>query len=223
MTKLRLIFTLGFFKEAISSLIPTLFVYLDFYENTLKASHAIILALFTFFALLGIMLFIKIREYRNSIARALAYGYYKNFVEKLFSLIESKGKSEIEFIFQNKTKKYAPKNIIFTMFLASSYEDLLRKQEKIKDSFEIVYIESNAYSHPFFVYAKTKDDKIIINEIPRTLFALKYYVDPNLDTIKKIDSETQKYFTCFNDEFKKLWSRIDSPTNNFNLKMIEKK
>jgi hypothetical protein len=222
MTKLRLIFTLGFFKEAVSSLVPTLFAYLDFYEKRLETSNAIIFAILTFLILFGIMLFLKIKEYRNSIARALAYGYYKNFVEKISALLESKGKKEIEFIFQNKTEKYAPKNIFINLFLATSYQELQFKNETIKGEFEIVYIDSDAFNHPFFVYAKKDNGNIIIEDIPRTLFALKYYVDPNLDSVQEINDETQKYFTCFNKEFEKLWSRIERPTNNFNLKKVEK-
>ncbi|WP_373056722.1 STING domain-containing protein [Zunongwangia sp. H14] len=217
MTKLRLIFTLGFIKEAFTSFVPTVLAYLQFYEEKLDPKFAITLAIFTFLLLFITMLLLKIREYRKSVARALAYGYYKNFVEKICNLIEAKGRNKIKFIFQHRKEEFDPDHITIHINLANSYLAFEKKFAKIKSSYKIAYIDSDAYNHPFFVYAKIKKNKIIIEDIPRTLFALKFYVDPDLDSLKKINKETLKYFSSFNEEFQKLWSRIDTSIN-FHLK-----
>lgn len=217
MTKLKLIFSLGFFKEAISSLIPTVFVYFDFYSKNFSLLYAKCLGVLTFIVLISIILFLKLREYRISIAKALAYGYFKNYIVKLYELVASKGKNKIEFIFQDTKKSYAPKDIEIKLNLTNSYLDLLKKDRKIKSSYEIAYIDSNAFNYPFFVYAKRKNKKIIIQDIPRTLYSLKYYVNPELDSIEKIDHETKKYFSSFNKELNKLWAKVKHTHGHFEL------
>jgi len=217
MTKLKLIFSLGFFKETISSLIPTVFVYFDFYSKNFSLFYAKCLGGLTFIVLISIILFLKLREYRISIAKALAYGYFKNYIEKLYELLSSKGKNKIEFIFQDTKKSYTPKDIIIKLNLTNSYLDLLAKDKKIKSNYEIAYIDSTAFNYPFFVYAKKKNKRIIIQDIPRTLYSLKYYVDPDLDSVDKIDHETRRYFSSFNHELHKLWAKVKHTHGHFEL------
>lgn len=78
MISFRLIWTLGFGKELISSLIPTSFVYVDIFNKILTRNIALILAIVVFIILSVILVLLKVREYQRGVSKALATGYFKS-------------------------------------------------------------------------------------------------------------------------------------------------
>ena len=217
MSKLRFIFNLGFIKEAASSLIPTSFIYIDIFKKFYPEHAAWALAAVTFFILFVILIFVKIREYQRSVSKALAIGYFKNFVEKLVSLYASKGNNKIKFFFENETKEFHPSQTTIRIFLEDSHSELQKKNEEIKKSAQIAYVDKGAFNYPFFVWAKIEGDKLLIYDLPRTLFALKDYIDSTLDSNSELDKETRKFFKTFNAEFRNLWARLDKTGINIEL------
>lgn len=218
MTKIKLMLHLGWIKEAVSSFIPTLFAYLDIFKEAFDFQKAIGLSILTFLLLFLILYFVKVKEYQSSVSRALANSYFKNFMEKLVGLLQSKGEKGIDFIFEDGLpRKFRPDDITVNVFLPDSYTDLKNKDADIRKSLKIAYIDTNAYNHPFFVCARMEGDQIIIHEVPRTLLSLKYFVDPQVENDLDVDKETRELYFFFNKEFRKLWTRLDRSNLHLNL------
>lgn len=209
MAKLKLIFNLGFLKEAISSFIPTSLAYVETFNKVFTRNQAIGLAVLTFFVLFVILIFAKIGEYKRSVSRALANSYFRNFVEKLVNLCTSKGKNKIRFFFENETKEFSPEQISIKIFLKDSQSELKRKSEEIKRVASIVYVDKDAYNYPFFVWAKVEQNRLFIYDMPRILLSLKDYVAPDLTSDAGLDNETRTFYHKFNSEFRKMWTRLD--------------
>jgi hypothetical protein len=209
MTKFKLIFNLGFLKEAISSFIPTSIAYVETFNQVFTQNQAIALAVLTFLVLFLILIFAKISEYKRSVSRALANGYFRNFAEKLVHMCVSKGKNKIRFFFEDKTLEFSPEQISIKIFLEESQSKLKNKNEEIKKVANIAYVDKDAFNYPFFVWAKVERDKLFVYDIPRTLLSLKDYVAPDLEGDEDLDKETRTFYKKFNSEFRKLWTRLD--------------
>ncbi len=205
MTKFRLIFNLGFTKEAVSSFIPTSLAYIDIFKKIFKQNEAIALAVLTFLVLFIILIFVKVREYQRSVSRALANGYFESFISKLVDLCSSKGKNSIKFSFADDVKEFTPDKISIRIFLKDLQSDLRKKNVEIGNIASIAYVDTTAYNYPFFVWAKTENDRLIIYDVPRTLLSLKNFVDPNSESEEALDKETKPFYRKFNSEFRKLW------------------
>ncbi len=209
MTNLKLLLNLGFIKELILSFVPTFFAYVGFIEQIFFTVEAVGVSILIFFILFIILVVIKIKEYQSSVSKALANGYYKNFMEKLTGLLASRGNNEITFYLHNETKTFTPQQISVEVYLANSYSELLAKDAAAKKEAQIVYIDRDAYNYPFYVWASVTNDRLMIYDTPRTLLALKDYVDPTLETEAELDKETKPFYKAFNREIKKCWTRLD--------------
>ena len=218
MISFRLIWTLGFGKELISSLIPTSFVYVDIFNKILTRNIALILAIVVFIILSVILVLLKVREYQRGVSKALATGYFKSFVEKLIQMFVSKGDNKIKFIFENDTKEFYAQQTEIAIYLENSHTELKQKNNEIRKTARIAYVDKGAFNYPFFVWAKVENDKLFIYDLPRTLFSLKDYIDSQIEEESDIDKETKKFFKMFNEEFKNLWNRLE--TAGLDVKLV---
>ena len=221
MTKIKFILNLGFTKELMVSFIPSVLAYLDFLKRIFTETEALVIAFVVLCLSVFILMFIKITEYRRCVSKALATGYFKNFVEKLVVKFNSKQEDKINFILNNGTKEFLPKQITIKIYLPDSEDSLRRKDIEIQQLAGITYVDSNAFNRPFFVWAKEENNKLVIYDLPRTLFSLKHYVTTEIDEAAKLTKETKPFYELFNSEFEKLWLKLDMEGLDINLEYVK--
>lgn len=130
----------------------------------------------------------------------------------------SKGDNKIKFIFENDTKEFYAQQTEIAIYLENSHTELKQKNNEIRKTARIAYVDKGAFNYPFFVWAKVENDKLFIYDLPRTLFSLKDYIDSQIEEESDIDKETKKFFKMFNEEFKNLWNRLE--TAGLDVKLV---
>lgn len=216
--KLKTIFSLGFLKEAIGSIIPTALGYYGL-EAKIGWKYATIIALLFAVLMFLIMIYAKLEEYAKSISKVLAIGYFKNFVEKIVYLLQSISDEEIVFIFKNETIAVNKKNIEVKLFMVKSQDELTAVRTKINEETKSAYIQIKATNRPFFVDAcyDKENQKLYIYDCPRTLLSLKDYVSLTEGNDEKLNAETKGFYKFFNVEFNNWWCKLDKVGVNIAL------
>jgi hypothetical protein len=210
-------------KELVGSLVPTGFAYNDilkhFFSNPMMS---LVLAILAFLLLFLILILIKADEYEKSISEILATGYFNNYVIKLAGILRSRGNSPVKLLFSgNRSSEISADKIRVELMMPGSLAVLRRIQEETDAGTEIVYIDSEAFNHPYWLRARMDaDGQLNILEYPRTLFALPKFLISDPDSYN--EKVSRKFHSAFIRRFEQLWQQHtdEIPVRQFSIKNL---
>jgi len=145
----------------------------------------------------------NVKAYKKSLSEILATGYFMNFTGRLGQLIKSKG--SIQFTLPDDSiQEFETNNINIEIGIPKTLSSLTEYSDTINRNSKILLINENDQSDPFWVRGQIINEKLIIHEYPRTLFALSSYLRDELSNFKISEKKSRKLFNYFNNKIEEL-------------------
>ena len=203
-------FSFKFFplKDLIFSVVPTVGTYFGYLQGMtpeLMPNKWIALGIGLVASLLLAIFFYRdnVKSYKKSLAEILATGYFLNFTERMGRLLQSKLPYKI-LIGDLEGQPVSPENIHVEIAIPSSAEALKSYANMIDKATEKVFLEDPSTGEPIWLKGRIENDRLVIYDFPRTLFALQSYLKSDFSDPKKEAKRSKKIFAYFSDKIKEL-------------------